>query len=167
MTTVEPRFLPPESESEVDPRAARKRMILIAAAAVMAIGGLVTALVLGTLGYDIRRSNMHEARLKGILVQTPTVYQVTEGLKEKAPLVAIVESAPELEEALDRWAGENRSSVEEKAKRFPQLRIFAAGDMMYFIFFDAGNVMRDYVYVSATGKGRDHGEAGPHVENPD
>ena len=37
----------------------------------------------------------------------------------------------------------------EKAKRFPQLRIFAAGDMMYYIFFDAEHIMRDYVYVSA------------------
>ena len=45
---------------------------------------------------------MHEARLKGILVQTPTVYQVTEGLKEKAPLVEIVESPEEPQEALDR-----------------------------------------------------------------
>jgi hypothetical protein len=153
MTTVQPRFLPPESESQEDPRAARKRVILTATAAVLAIGGLGTALVLGTLGYDIRRSNMHEARLKGILVQTPTVYQVTEGLKEKAPLVAIVESSADLEEALDRWAGESRGAVEEKAKRFPQLRIFAAGDMMYFIFFDSGNIMRDYVYVSADGEG--------------
>ena len=94
-------------------------------------------------------SNMHEARLKGILVQTPTVYQVTEGLKEKAPLVEIVESPEELQEALDRWAGSERAVILEKAKRFPQLRIFAAGDMMYFIFFDAEHIMRDYVYVSA------------------
>ena len=90
-----PRFLPPEDVSEQDPKAARKRMLIAILAAVVTIGGLVSALVLGTLGYNIRRSNMHEARLKGILVQTPTVYQVTEGLKEKAPLVAIVESPEE------------------------------------------------------------------------
>lgn len=118
-------------------------------ASLVAISGLVIALVLGTIGYDIRRTNMHEARLKGVLVQTPTVYQVTEGLKEKAPLVAIVESPEELEEALDRWAGSERGSIEEKAKRYPQLRIYAAGDMMYFIFFDSEHIMRDYVYVSA------------------
>ncbi len=151
MTTVEPRFLPPEGESKEDPRAAKKRVALTAAAAIVAIGGLATALVLGTLGYDTRRSNMHEARLKRILVQTPTVYQVTEGLKEKAPLVAIVESPMELDEAIDRWAGAERGAVQEKAKRFPQLRIFAAGDMMYFIFFDAQHIMRDYIYVSADG----------------
>ena len=153
MTTVEPRFLPPEDGfQEADPRAGRRRMIFIGASALVAIAGLATALVLGTLGYDVRRSNMHEARLKGILVQTPTVYQVTEGLKEKAPLVSIVETPADLEEALDRWAGERRSVIAEKAARFPQLRIFAAGDMMYFIFFDDGNIMRDFVYVSAKGE---------------
>jgi hypothetical protein len=146
---AEPRFLPPEGIHEEDPKAARKRAILTAGAALVAVGGLATALVLGTLGYDIRRSNMHEARLKGILVQNPTVYQVTEGLKEKAPLVAIVESPGELEDALDRWAGAERERIADKAGRFPQLRIYAAGDMMYFIFFDADDRMRDYVYVNA------------------
>lgn len=149
MMSVEPRFLPPEDLLEKDPRATRKRLVLTVVAIVVTIGGFATALVLGTLAYDIRRSNMHEARLKGILVQTPTVYQVTEGLKEKAPLVAIVESPEELEKALDRWAETERGVILEKAKRYPQLRIFAAGDMMYFIFFDAKHVMRDYVYVSA------------------
>lgn len=149
MTSAEPRFLPPEELIEEDPKAARKRIALTVAASVVAIGGLVTALVLGTIGYDIRRSNMHEARLKGILVQTPTVYQVTEGLKEKAPLVQIIESPEELEEALERWAGSKRSQIQEKANRYPQLRIYAAGDMMYFIYFDAEHIMRDYVYVSA------------------
>jgi len=149
MMSVEPRFLPPEDVSETDPRAARNRLILTVVATVVTVGGLATALILGTLVYDFRRSNMHEARLKGILVQTPTVYQVTEGLKEKAPLVRIVESPEDLRDAVDRYAGDRRDVVLEKAERFPQLRIFAAGDMMYFIFFDAEDVMRDYAYVSA------------------
>ncbi len=127
---------------------------MIAGAAFLAIAGLATALFLGTVGYDVRRSNMHDARLKRILVQTPTVYQVTEGLKEKAPLVSVVESREDLDDALDRWAGTARAVVEEKASRFPQLRIFAAGDMMYFIFFDAEHIMRDYVYVSADAGGK-------------
>jgi hypothetical protein len=148
MTSAEPRFLPPDAREE-DPRAARNRMILTVAASVVAISGLAIALILGTLGYDVRRMNMHEARLKGILIQTPTVYQVTEGLKEKAPLVRIVESPEDLEDAVDRYGGEKREVILEKAERFPQLRIFAAGDMMYFIFFDAEHRMRDYVYVSA------------------
>jgi hypothetical protein len=124
-------------------------MFLVGSATLIAVGGLVTALVLGTLGYDIRRSNMHDARLKRILVQKPTVYQVTEGLKEKAPLVQIIETPEDLQQALDRWGGAHREEILDRARRYPQLRIFAAGDMVYFIFFDSGSIMRDYVYVSA------------------
>jgi hypothetical protein len=149
MTDAEPRFLPPDEGLEEDPRAARKRLIRALAASAVATSGLLLALVLGTIGYDIRRSNMHEARLKGILVQKPTVYQVTEGLKEKAPLAEVVESPEELEAAVDRWGGGEREEILEKAKRFPQLRIYSAGDMMYFIYFDAESIMRDYVCVSA------------------
>jgi hypothetical protein len=149
MTNAGPQFLPPSSLPEAGAAASRRRMILVGSATFVAIGGLATALVLGTIGYDIRRSNMHEARLKGILVQKPTVYQVTEGLKEKAPLVQIVETPEDLQQALDRWGGDNREEILDRAKRYPQLRIFAAGDMVYFIFFDSGSIMRDYIYVSA------------------
>jgi hypothetical protein len=149
MTGGELRLLPPDALPESDAKAVKKRALLLVGAALVAVSGLVTALVLGTLGYDIRRSNMHEARLKGILVQTPTVYQVTEGLKEKAPLVSIVESPADLEDALSRFAFEKRAEIEEKAEHYAQLRVYDAGDMMYFIFFDDGDVMRDYVSVSA------------------
>ncbi|HSF19326.1 MAG TPA: hypothetical protein VLK65_27620 [Vicinamibacteria bacterium] len=91
---------------------------------------------------------MHEARLKGILVQTPTVYQVTEGLKEKAPLAAIVESGSDLDDVVARWGGSQADLIREKARHWPQLRVYAAGDMMYFIYFDAEDVMRDYLYVT-------------------
>jgi len=86
-------------------------------------------------------------RFPGFQTERPAL-SATKSLKEKAPLVAIVESPEELQQALDRWAETERDAILEKTKRFPQLRIFAAGDMMYFIFFDAEHVMRDYVYVS-------------------
>ncbi|HXV60043.1 MAG TPA: hypothetical protein VEK15_05070 [Vicinamibacteria bacterium] len=140
-----PVFLPPESE-ETGKRS--WRAISLGVAALVTVFGLATALFLGTLGYEIRRSNMHEARLKGILVQTPTVYQVTEGLKEKAPLAAIVESGSDLDDAVARWGGSQAGSIREKARQWPQLRVYAAGDMMYFIYFDAEDVMRDYLYVT-------------------
>ena len=55
---------------------------------------------------------MHEARLKGILVQTPTVYQVTEGLKEKAPLVEIMRFRAAFGSSLSMSSGgRNRGSI--------------------------------------------------------
>lgn len=121
-------------------------------ASFVTVSGLGVALYLGTLGYDVRRSNMHDRRLKGILVQTPTVYQVTEGLKEKAPLVLVIDSPRDLNGAVDRWGAEKSSEIRAKARSWPQLRVFAAGDMMYFIYFDDTDVMQDYVYVTSKGE---------------
>jgi hypothetical protein len=143
-----PQFLLPEEGIEAEPHASRRRMVTLAVAATVTLGGLATALVLGTLGYDVRRSNMHERRLKGILVQSPTVYQVTEGLKEKAPLVGIVRTPEDLEESVAQWGTAKAAEIRTKAREWPQLRIYSAGDMIYFIFFDEKGIMRDYVYVS-------------------
>ncbi len=123
--------------------------IALGVAAAVAIAGLSTALYLGKLGYDVRRKKLHDTRLRRILVQTPTVYQVTEGLKEKAPLVAIVESDEDLERVVSTWASEHVEEIIDKAHQWPQLRLYAAGDMIYFIYFDETNIMRDYVYVSS------------------
>ena len=121
---------------------------MIGVSAGVAVLGLGISLYLGTLGYDVRRQRMHEARLKGILVQTPTVYQVTEGLKEKAPLVLVVETERQRKDAISRWGDDKAEEIQEKAARWPQLRVYKAGDMTYFIYFDGGDIMRDYVYVS-------------------
>jgi hypothetical protein len=66
-----------------------------------------------------------------------------------APLAAIIASDRELQDAVERWGGDRKADILEKSKRWEQLRIYAAGDMMYFIFFDSKDIMRDYVYVSS------------------
>ena len=139
--------MPAFDERESSPP--KRVAIALGVAAAVTIAGLGTALYLGKLGYDIRRQNLHDTRLRRILVQTPTVYQVTEGLKEKAPLVAIVESEDDLEHAVSTWASGRAEEIVGKARQWPQLRLYAAGDMIYFIYFDETNIMRDYVYVSS------------------
>ncbi len=136
-------------EGRHEPPKPKRRAIVIGFAAAMTIGALGAALYFGTLGYDVRRNFMHGARLKNILEQTPTVYQVTEGLKEKAPLALVVEGRVDLEQALSEWGADKADEIRDKAGEWPQLRVYAAGDMMYFIYFDEGNVMKDYVYVSS------------------
>ena len=147
---AQPDFrLPAFDENRYEPLKPNRRALVLGFAAAVTVGGLGTALYVGRLGYDVRRNNMHDARLKNILVQTPTVYQVTEGLKEKAPLALVVEGGVDLEQALSQWGADKAGEIRDKAGEWPQLRVYAAGDMMYFIYFDEGNVMRDYVYVSS------------------
>ena len=160
---AEPEFrLPAFDEDRHEPLKPKRRAIVLGfakrangpnsgsrAQAAVTISGLGAALYVGKLGYNVRRNNMHDARLKHILVQTPTVYQVTEGLKEKAPLALVVEGRVDLEQAIADWGADKADEIRDKAGEWPQLRVYAAGDMMYFIYFDEGNVMRDYVYVSS------------------
>jgi hypothetical protein len=148
MTGLGPQFSVLDEIHSPETKWTRRRIIIFALAAFVTISGLVTALVLGKYGYDIRRSNMHKARLKGILVQSPTEYQVTEGLKEKAPLVYVVKSPQDLDAAIEKWGASKEAEIREKAAQWPDVRVYDAGDMMYFIFYDRKHVMRDYVYVS-------------------
>ena len=149
----EPEFRLPAFETPAfDPLRQRRRAVAVAVAATVAIGGLGTALFLGSLGYDFRRSQAHERRLKGILVQTPTVSQVTEGLKEKAPLLLVVETDNDLQNAVERWGLGKTDEIRSKAGEWPQLRVYSAGDMVYFIYFDGSNIMKDYVYVTNEGE---------------
>ena len=152
MTEPELQFSAVTGAGEGSRPSGRKRLIVSAIALVVTGSGLAAALFLGTLGYDVRRANMHERRLKGILVQTPTVYQVTEGLKEKAPLALVVESETDLERAILDWGDDKRDDVRRKAASWPQVRVFDAGDMMYFIYFDDENIMRDFLYVTSKGE---------------
>lgn len=142
-----------EPERDNSPSARRRRLATLLIAGGVTVGGLATALVLGTYSYDIRRANMHEKRLRGVLVQEPTVYQVTEGLKEKAPLVHVVESPEQVGEAIERWGGDESEAIRQKSAKWPLLRIYDAGDTMYFIFFDDTQIMRDYVSVTHRSKG--------------
>jgi hypothetical protein len=147
---VEPEFrLPAFDEGRHERPRPRRRAMAIGVAAAVTVGGLGAALYVGTLGYDMQRNRRHETRLKNILAQTPTVYQVTEGLKEKAPLLLVIEGPNDLERALSQWGEDKADEIRTKASAWPQLRVYEAGDMIYFIYFDDGNIMRDYVCVSS------------------
>jgi hypothetical protein len=73
----EPRFLSPAEEAPDSRPSRRRRIVTMIAASAVTGGAVLAAFLLGTLGYNIRRSSMHVARLRGVLVQTPRVYQFT------------------------------------------------------------------------------------------
>ena len=125
----------------------KKKILLLALVGIFLTGvGLTGALLFGGLYYQLRRATSHEKRLYGILEQKPTLYQVTEGLKEKAPLLASPESVDELESWASKWPS-RRDEIIEKASTWSLTRVFDAGDMIYFIYFDEDEVMKDFTYV--------------------
>ena len=125
------------------PRAA----ILVASMAITA-GVAYLAFLLGAWGFDTRRYGQHEARLRKLLLANPRLDQVVQAFEaEGSPLVASA-GPRELEQVAAERARDQKGEVVEKGARWPQTRVFAAGDMLYFIFFDETGVMRDFTLVS-------------------
>jgi hypothetical protein len=108
------------------------------------------ALFLGSWGFGYRRYSLHEGRLRRVLEQQPTVEQLTAGLEEEGASVVASPKTPEaLEEAIVTFGGARAEELRRKAQRWPRARVYRAADMLYFVFFDEGGVMRDFVCVGA------------------
>jgi hypothetical protein len=105
---------------------------------------------LGASYFDLRRTGAHATRLQHLLEAAPTVEQVTEGLRlENSPLLGAPVGEEALRAAAARWGRGKQEEVVAKGRRWPKTRVFRAGDMVYFLFFDEAGVLRDYLYVSA------------------
>jgi hypothetical protein len=125
-----------------------KRTTFLLAALASALMAYV-AFALGAWAFGARRYATHETRLRRLVQQQPTMDRVTRGLEDEgSPLLAAPQSPPELRRVVEERAGARAPAILEKARAYPQTRVFQAGDMIYFLFFDANDVLRDYAYVS-------------------
>ena len=126
-----------------------KRAGIMAGAVALTVGVAYLAFLLGAWGFNTRRYSQHESRLKKLLLAAPRLEQVVQALEEEgSPLVAAPAGPRELEKVAAELAGPQARVVVEKGARWPQTRVFVAGDMVYFIFFDEGGVMRDFTFVT-------------------
>jgi hypothetical protein len=109
---------------------------------------LALALALGTWGFDFRRYSQHEGRLKRVLQQEPTMARLTAGLAEEGTVVwASPASADEREKTVAAHGGDRTAEIREKERRWGHLTVYRASDMLYFVFFDDDQVMRDFTCV--------------------
>ena len=122
--------------------------VLVASVAITA-GVAYLAFLLGAWGFNTRRYSQHERRLHKLLLATPKLDQVVQAFEDEGSrLVASASGAGELTRVASQYAGEQAGAVVAKGSRFPETRVFAAGDMMYFIFFDDAGVMRDFALAT-------------------
>jgi hypothetical protein len=131
-----------------DQRGPSRAVILLVSAAITA-GVAYLAFFIGAWGFDTRRYSQHEGRLRNLVVAAPRLEVVVKALEDEgSPLLAAPSGPGELEKVAARWAGPKAPEVMEKGPRWGQTRVFAAGDMVYFLFFDREGVLRDFTYVS-------------------
>jgi hypothetical protein len=126
------------------------RFWILAGAFAATAATLALALSLGSWGFEYRRYSLHEGRLRRVLQQEPTMPRLTEGLAEEGASVLAAPASPvETEQAIEAHGGARAAEIREKVKRWGHLRIYRAADMLYFVFYDDDQVMRDFTCVGS------------------
>ncbi len=125
-----------------------KRLWIVLGALAVTLGALALAMLLGSASFDFRRYTQHEDRLRRVMREAPTADRLTRGLAEEgSTLLAAPRTADETARVVAAHGGRKAVEVRAKAARYPQMRLYRASDMLYFVYFDADGVMRDFTCV--------------------
>ena len=125
------------------------RPVVIAGSILVASLALYGAFWLGAWAFDVRRFTTHSNRLRRLVEQHPSIDRVTRGLQDEGGrLVAAPATEEELKRVIAERGKDRGPEILEKARRYPKTRVHVAGDMVYFLFYDDDDVLRDYVFVS-------------------
>ncbi len=126
-----------------------KRFWILAGAAVVTLGALAVAMLLGSASFDFRRYSQHQGRLAKVMREKPTADRLTRGLADEGTvLLAVARTPAEVEREASTRGGKKAAEIREKAARSAETRVYQTADMLYFIYFDAQGVMRDFTCVS-------------------
>ena len=126
-----------------------KRFWIMAGALAVTLGALALALLLGSASCDFRRHTVHRQRMQKVLREQPTADRLTRGLADEGTvLLAVLRSSEDLGREASARGWKNAAEVREKAARHAETRVYQASDMLYFVYFDADGVMRDFTCVS-------------------
>ena len=126
-----------------------KRFWIAALALLVTLGALALAMLLGSASFDFRRYTVHRQRLQKVLREQPSADRLTRGLADEGTLLlAVLNGAVDVEREAATRGGAMAAEIREKAGRYPQTRVYQAGDMLYFVYFDAAGLMRDFTCVS-------------------
>jgi hypothetical protein len=126
-----------------------KRFWILAGALAVTLGALTLAMLLGSASFDFRRYTVHRQRLQKVLREQPTADRLTRGLADEGTtLLAVARTHEEVERVASLRGGKSTGEIREKGARHAETRVYQSGDMLYFVFFDEGGVMRDFTCVS-------------------
>lgn len=126
-----------------------KRFWIMAGALAVTLGALTLAMVLGSASFDFRRYTVHRQRMQKVLREQPTADRLTRGLADEGTvLLAVLRSREDVGREASARGGKTSAEVREKGARHAETRVYQASDMLYFVYFDADGVMRDFTCVS-------------------
>ena len=126
-----------------------KKLVIVAGSLGVTLALLAALLGLGGGAFERRQLNQHNLRLQRLLEKEPAAAAVTAGILDEphTQLVASHAGPDELGTLLERWPAERRGAVLVKAHEWPRTVVFAVGPMVYFLYFDSDDIMRDFVCI--------------------
>ena len=132
-------------------RSDTRKVVLVAAGSLAATGGIL-ALVFSLAGwaYRHRGASLHDGRLRRVVEKHPTLGQVSDGILAEPGNRAL--PTPASEEELRRLVAQyprgRADQIVAKRRRWRDMRVFDAGDVVYFLYFDEAGVLQDYELAS-------------------
>jgi hypothetical protein len=126
-----------------------KRIWIVVGALAVTLGALALAFWLGAASFDARRYDQHRRRLAKVMRELPTADRLTRGLEaEGSRMIALATTREDKERLAAERGGPLASEIRRKVALQPELRVYEAADMLYFVYFDREGVMRDFTCVS-------------------
>ena len=128
------------------------RKVVFVAAGSLAATGAILALVFSLAGwaYRHRGTSLHDARLRRVVKKHPPMGQVSAGILAEPGNRALPTPASEdeLRRLLARYPRGQADQIVGKRRRWRDLRVFDAGDVVYFLYFDEAGALQDYELAS-------------------
>jgi len=126
-----------------------KRFWILAGAVVITLGALALAMLLGSASFDFRRYTQHQRRLQKVMREQPTADRLTRGFADEGTALLVVANTRGAVEREASARGRTKAAeIRGKGGRYAETRIYQTVDMLYFVYFDAAGVMRDFTCVS-------------------
>jgi hypothetical protein len=128
----------------------RKALVIVAGSlgGTAVLVGLV--LSLGGWAYQNRRWSLHDGRLRRLVAEHPSEDRVSRGILAEPGNwpIATPDSEAELRRLGELWSSSRADEVVGKRRQWKRLRIFGVRDVVYFLYFDDDDRLRDYVLLS-------------------
>src|SRR3979411_1824090 len=128
------------------------RKVVFVATGSLAATGAILALVFSLAGGASRHrgASLHDGRLRRVVEKHPTMGQVSEAILAEPGNHALPTPASEdeLRRLLVPSPRGQAAPIVGKRRRWHGLRVFDAGDVVYFLYFDDAGALQDYELAS-------------------
>jgi len=128
------------------------RKVVFVVAGSLAVTGAIVVLVFSLAGWAYRHRDvsLHDGRLRKAVEQHPTIGQVSEGILAESGNRALPTPASEDEvrRLIDQYPRGRVDQIVAKRRKWRDLRLFEARDVVYILYFDEVGALQDYELAS-------------------